>query len=106
MSCAPLSTRPVAALALALLLPCAATAGAEDYYLREPDASKIPNGIFKIAYYGGVGDGKTPNTEAFRKAMDACAKGGGGSVVVPAAVVHGDEHHARRGGSDMVQSHG
>ncbi len=40
--------------------------------------------VFSIKDYGGVGDGKTLNTEAFAKAIEACTKAGGGKVVVPA----------------------
>ena len=38
---------------------------------------------FSIAKHGGVADGQTLNTEAFRKAIDACAQAGGGVVLVP-----------------------
>ena len=38
---------------------------------------------FLITKYGAVGDGKTLNTEAFKKAIEACSKSGGGKVVVP-----------------------
>ena len=38
---------------------------------------------FKITKCGAVGDGKTLCTEAFRKAIEDCAKKGGGRVVVP-----------------------
>ena len=37
---------------------------------------------FSLAKYGAVADGKTLNTEAFRKAIDACAVAGG-TVLVP-----------------------
>jgi DNA sulfur modification protein DndE len=39
---------------------------------------------WSITDYGAVGDGKAMNTDAFRKAIDACASAGGGRVLVPA----------------------
>jgi hypothetical protein len=39
---------------------------------------------FDIRDYGAVGDGEALNTEAFKKAIAACAEAGGGRVVVPA----------------------
>lgn len=39
---------------------------------------------FSIVGFGGVNDGKTLNTEAFAKAIEACGKAGGGQVLVPA----------------------
>jgi polygalacturonase len=44
------------------------------------------NRTFDIRDYGAVGDGETKNTEAFAKAIAACAKAGGGRVLVPAGV--------------------
>jgi polygalacturonase len=44
----------------------------------------IPNRTFSIADFGGVKDGKTLNTQAFAKAIDACSKAGGGHVIIPA----------------------
>lgn len=41
---------------------------------------------FSLKDFGGVADGKTLNTAAFAKAIDACSKAGGGRVVVPAGV--------------------
>jgi polygalacturonase len=43
----------------------------------------FPARDFVITRYGGVGDGRTVNTEAFRAAVAACAQAGGGRVVVP-----------------------
>lgn len=37
-----------------------------------------------VTTYGGMGDGTTDCTEAFRRAIAACADAGGGRVVVPA----------------------
>ncbi|WP_217278602.1 glycosyl hydrolase family 28-related protein [Hymenobacter sp. BRD67] len=44
----------------------------------------IPAHTVSIKEFGGVADGKTLNTEAFAKAIAACAQAGGGHVVVPA----------------------
>lgn len=44
----------------------------------------FPGRSFSITDYGAIGDGQTLNTEAFSKAIEACAKAGGGKVIVPA----------------------
>lgn len=49
-------------------------------------APTFPNRDFKITDYGAVADGKTDNTEATRKAIEACHKAKGGRVVVPPGV--------------------
>lgn len=46
-------------------------------------APVFPAKDFIITSYGAKGDGKTLNTIAFAKAIEACAKSGGGRVVVP-----------------------
>jgi polygalacturonase len=51
-----------------------------------PVLPTIPQRKFSLADFGAVGDGKTLNTDAFRKAVAACRKAGGGEVVVPAGV--------------------
>lgn len=38
---------------------------------------------YDITKYGAVGDGKTLNTEAIQKTIDACSQKGGGKVIIP-----------------------
>jgi polygalacturonase len=52
----------------------------------EISLTSFPNRDCNILNYGGVGDGKTANTQAFADAINDCAKGGGGRVVVPPGV--------------------
>ncbi|HJZ69608.1 MAG TPA: glycoside hydrolase family 28 protein [Blastocatellia bacterium] len=49
-----------------------------------PQAPLIPKRKFVITSFGAVGDGKTLNTESFRKTIAACRDAGGGEVIVPA----------------------
>lgn len=42
---------------------------------------KVPGRVFKVEKYGAVADGKTMNTAAIQKAIDACSKKGGGVVL-------------------------
>ena len=48
----------------------------------------FPDATFSItdARYGGLGNGATDNTAAFRRAIEDCSSRGGGHVVVPAGV--------------------
>ncbi len=39
---------------------------------------------FNIKDYGAVGDGRSLNTEAINKAINACSEAGGGTVLIPA----------------------
>lgn len=44
---------------------------------------QFPQCDFFITDFGAVGDGKTKNTEAFKRAIQTCFDAGGGRVVVP-----------------------
>jgi polygalacturonase len=44
----------------------------------------FPARDFEITKFGGIGDNKFDNTDAFKAAIAACEKAGGGRVVVPA----------------------
>ncbi|MFC0215803.1 glycoside hydrolase family 28 protein [Paenibacillus chartarius] len=49
----------------------------------EVQLPEIPNRSVRITDFGAVGDGRTDNTEAFRRAIEACTQAGGGKVVIP-----------------------
>src|ERR1700722_14429018 len=48
-----------------------------------PAQPVIPSATFSISDFGAVGNGKTMNTTAIQKTIDACSKAGGGAVDVP-----------------------
>ena len=54
--------------------------------LEQPAAPVIPALTVSVADFGGVGDGITLNTEAFRKALAQLDKQGGGHLNVPAGI--------------------
>ena len=47
---------------------------------------EFPDRVFNILDFGAVGDGHTLNTEAFKKAIEACSQAGGGKVIVPSGL--------------------
>ncbi|HER09281.1 MAG TPA: hypothetical protein ENO20_10270 [Bacteroides sp.] len=59
--------------------------------IREPD---IPGRAFRLADFGGTGDGITDNREAFIRAVSACREAGGGRLLVEAGhyLVNGPIH--------------
>jgi pectin methylesterase-like acyl-CoA thioesterase len=69
---------------LAVALPFCAAHGATA--INDPPPPSIPARTFAVTSFGGIGDGRTMNTAAFAKAINACAAAGGGSVIVPPGV--------------------
>ncbi len=72
-------------LVLIAAVGCQSEPAAADIAKGPPAIAKprIPSRVFNIADYGAVGDGKHLNTDAFRKAIEACSAAGGGRVLVP-----------------------
>jgi polygalacturonase len=64
----------------------AATSDGAIVEMAKPALPKIPERTFLLTDFGGVGDGKTLNTEAFKKAIAAVEKTGGGKLVVSRGV--------------------
>jgi DNA sulfur modification protein DndE len=80
---------PGALLALAAARPAAPTPPALPTTAAELPAvrqTQFKKDTFSLRQYGAVADGQTLNTEAFQKAITACATKGGGTVLVPAGL--------------------
>ena len=52
----------------------------------KPALPVIPERTFTLTDFGAVGDGKTMNTDAFKKSIAAVEKAGGGKLVIPRGV--------------------
>jgi polygalacturonase len=74
-----LSKTCVTAMVAGFVLACAFEAPAQGISL-----PVIPNATFNVTNYGAVGDGRTMNTAAIQKTIDAASAAGGGMVLVPA----------------------
>jgi len=72
---------PCLALAFAVLAPLRLWADPGDVAPAQPE---IPARVFNLRDFGAVADGRTPATDAFRRAFTAVAQAGGGTLVVPA----------------------
>jgi polygalacturonase len=76
--------RLFSALAAAALLSARpASADPGDF---SPARPAIPARSFNLADFGAVADGRTVNTAAFQRAIDAVRQAGGGVLIVPAGV--------------------
>ncbi|MGD0390292.1 MAG: glycosyl hydrolase family 28 protein [Tepidisphaeraceae bacterium] len=68
------------AIFLSAILMIAASSAAQAV---DPAPANIPDRDFSLLDFGGVGDGKTLNTNAFASAVKAIAAAGGGRLIVP-----------------------
>jgi len=53
------------------------------FAMPEIDIPEFPDNVFSIVDFGAIGNGHTKNSDAFNKAIQACAEAGGGKVIVP-----------------------
>ncbi|MFA5044672.1 MAG: glycoside hydrolase family 28 protein [Paludibacter sp.] len=54
--------------------------------MQKIDVPVFKDNTISILDFGGVGDGNTLNTDAFRKSIDALSQKGGGKLIVPAGI--------------------
>jgi polygalacturonase len=88
----PTRALPLLLLALsAFVQPAAPNADAEPAWVKQVGAKTLPSvkTSFVAAKYGAVGDGKTLNTQALQKAIDAAAKKGGVVTLAPGEYLTG-----------------
>ena len=71
-----------------MVRPCVATlllvAAVAVHAAVPADPAPTSAGVFDVRAYGAVGDGRTVDSVAIRKAFTACALAGGGTVLFPA----------------------
>jgi polygalacturonase len=92
MKLLPTRILPVLLLALsAFVHPAAPAADADPAWVKQVGAKTMPTAkaTFAATKYGAVGDGKTLNTQALQKAIDAAAKKGGVVTLAPGQYLTG-----------------
>ena len=87
------TTKLIGILVLVFTCSTARAANKYDYlYTNLPfsmprvEAPVFKNNVVTVSDFGGLGDGYTLNTDAFKKAISALSKKGGGQLTVPAGV--------------------
>jgi polygalacturonase len=87
----PTRTLPLLLLALSAFMHPPAPAAADPAWVKGVGAKTQPTAktVFAAAKYGAVGDGKTLNTAALQKAIDAAAKKGGVITLAPGQYLTG-----------------
>ena len=80
------SRRRVMGLAASALTAGAATGSCADQAPAAPQLGRNDSAFFDVTRFGAVPDGKTKNTAALQRAIDACSSAGGGTVFVPPGV--------------------
>jgi len=84
---------PICLLGIILVSTVVEAKGKYDYLykqlpfpMQKIEAPVFKNNTVSVIDFGGLGDGKALNTDAFRKAIEVLEKKGGGKLVVPAGV--------------------